>query len=68
MNNMKDWSRGYFCALAKLIEADGTVTATTESLFHAGGDWRVADNLDIEIFVTHGLITRQTAPPTTKAK
>ena len=61
MSNMIDWSRGYFCALAKLIEADGIVTATTESLFRAGGDWHVADKLDVETFVTHGLISPEAA-------
>lgn len=54
--NKRDWTRGYLCAIAKIIEAEDRVTADVASLFTAGGDWRLADPLDIEVFVKHGLV------------
>ena len=61
--NTNDWTRGYLCAVAKMIELDGLVRSDVKMLFHAGGDWRLADPLDIEVFVEHGLVSFQAAPP-----
>ena len=60
--NKNDWTRGYFCAIAKVIEAEDRVAADVESLFRAGGNWRLADPLDIEVFVEHGLVPFPPAP------
>jgi hypothetical protein len=50
-----DFARGYFCAVAALINTHGRNTDTDE-LFRAGGDPALADPEDIETFRAHGLM------------
>ena len=52
----KEWSRGFFCALAKMIEMHGKTTPDTECLFSRGGDPSFADEIDQEVFRRHGLV------------
>ena len=51
-----EWSRGYFCAVAKLMELDGLVSTDAQELFGAGGDWKQADPEDIKTFRKYGAI------------
>lgn len=51
-----DWERGYFCAVAKMIEMEGQVQPDAAELFRCGGDARKADPEDQEIFREHGLL------------
>jgi hypothetical protein len=50
------WERGYFCAVAKMIDLEGEVGAAARELFKAGGDPRFADTDDHEVFRKHGLL------------
>ncbi len=50
------WSRGYFCAVAALLREEGCVTAGVQSLFAQGGDAKLADPDDIELFRQHGMM------------
>jgi len=52
----REWSRGYYCAVAVLLRESGTVTPELRSLFNAGGGHEHADNEDIELFREHGLM------------
>ena len=54
--NTSDWVRGYFCAVAKMIELEGQVQPDAAELFRCGGDARRADLEDQEIFREHGLL------------
>ena len=56
MHSSHEFERGYFCALAALVRYDGWVTAISEELFAAGGDWRHADEEDIQTLKDVGLI------------
>jgi hypothetical protein len=55
-NSASDWIRGYFCAVAKMIELEGQVQPDAAELFRCGGDARRADLEDQEIFREHGLL------------
>ena len=57
--NTRDWTRGYLCAIAKIIEYDGLVRPEIADLFRSAGDWKLADPFDVEIFVEYGLIQRR---------
>lgn len=52
----RDWSRGYYCAVAVLLHEEGTDTTAVSSLFSQGGDPELADPEDIELFKQHGLM------------
>ena len=52
----REWSRGFFCALAKLIDMHGTTTPDMECLFSGGGDPQYADEIDQAVFKRHGLM------------
>lgn len=53
---MREWSRGYYCAVAKMIEMEGLVEPSAQELFHSGGGAEDADPQDQEIFKKHGLM------------
>jgi hypothetical protein len=48
-----DFSRGYFCAVAALLNAHGDCTPASE-LFSMGGHLSSADQCDIDTFIKHG--------------
>ncbi|MGZ5198271.1 MAG: hypothetical protein ACXWC4_00740 [Telluria sp.] len=50
-----DFSRGFFAAVAKLIEMHGDGIEARE-LFKLGGDPAEADDYDQNVFRTHGLM------------
>lgn len=51
-----DWERGYFCAVAKMIEMEGQVQPDAKELFQSGGDALKADLEDQAVFRAHGLL------------
>lgn len=59
MGDQTDFARGYFCAVAALINMDDCVNTDAKELFGAGGDPMLADPEDIETFRRHGLIKEQ---------
>ena len=52
----REWSRGYYCAVAVLLRESGTVTPDVRSLFDAGGGHEHADAEDMGLFREHGLV------------
>jgi len=50
-----EFARGYFCAVAVALREDGDTTIV-RSLFRQGGDAKLADPLDIELFCEYGLM------------
>lgn len=52
----REWSRGYYCAVAVLLREAGAVTPDVRSLFDAGGGHEYADSEDAELFREHGLV------------
>ena len=59
----REWSRGFFCALAKLIDIHGTTTPDMECLFSGGGDPQYADEIDQAVFKRHGLMPNTEGQP-----
>lgn len=50
-----EWSRGYFCAVAGMLNTDG-LSAASRELFASGGNPASADDEDKETFIRHGLM------------
>jgi hypothetical protein len=53
----REWSRGYFCAVAVLLREAGCVTPEVRSLYEQGGHPEHADADDAALFLQHGLKT-----------
>ena len=62
--SMRDFARGYFCAVAALLRETGNVSTDVESLFRQGGEPWKADQCDIELFREHGLMPDSLPTPT----
>ncbi len=52
----RQWSSGYYCAVALLLRNEGMVTPAIRELFDAGGGHEHTDPGDVETFRAHGLI------------
>lgn len=59
----KDFARGYFCAVAVLLREEGCVTPQVRRLFRQGGDARLADEADCELFTEYGLLSHNEDDP-----
>lgn len=51
-----DFDRGYFCAVAALLQHSGCVTTEVKTLFANGSNPQLADKIDRDLFVEHGLL------------
>lgn len=52
----REWSRGYYCAVACLLRESGAVTTDVLSLFKNGGSPQFADPEDLALFKAYGLM------------
>ncbi|AQH05622.1 hypothetical protein A9R05_42125 (plasmid) [Burkholderia sp. KK1] len=50
------WSRGYFCAVAILLNEEGGASEVVRSLFRQGGSTDGIEELDAALFRAHGLM------------
>lgn len=62
LKSMRNWSRGYYCAVAKLLEYEGTVTPIVDELYRTGGGAAEADHEDKAQFAKHGLMPSSATP------
>jgi hypothetical protein len=53
--DMKEFVRGYYCAVASLLREEGSVTTGIRSLYKQGGWVELADDEDRELFKFYGL-------------
>ncbi|MFK4706119.1 hypothetical protein ABIC83_002958 [Roseateles asaccharophilus] len=61
------WTQGYYCAVALALREEGCASALVRSLFVSGGDASLADPMDIELFVEHGLMAAPQSSSNTSA-
>jgi len=52
----REWSRGYYCAVAVLLREEGHATPAVRSLYSQGGGTKFADAEDVALFAQHGLV------------